>query len=186
VVVVDLEADASVFQAVLDNMIRPEAGRIGPAPPAVVLALDRTVSVCSPVTPVVNHLGCIRNWEVQAFAGTVFPPRAPLFEDVLTPIQRAQLTGAFWRRNQRSHLLPVGALNNATIVAPAEIERRKQRSDAATGVVSFSVPAHGGDGQALVYATYRCGQLCGYGWFVLLEGRQNLWHVVSHRGMWVS
>ena len=183
--VMNQETDGAVLQTVLDDMIRPEASRLGPAPAASVIAYDRTVPICS-IELVVNRLGCIRTSNLQALGNAASPPEVLMFEGLVTPTQRAQLVGAFWKRNEVSHPLPVGAISGATILAPGDLESQPTRLDFARGIVSFSAPAYGGDGQALVYADYRCGELCGYGWFVLLERQTGGWHIKGHRGLWVS
>lgn len=183
---VNLETDRAVLQTVLDDLIRPEASRLGSAPAPSVIAYDRAVPICSPIRPVVNRLGCIRNWHLQSLGNPALPPGVLMFEGLVTPTQRAQLVGAFWKRNEVSHPLPVGAINGATMVEPGDRETQPTRLDFARGIVSFSAPAYGADGQALVYADYRCGELCGYGWFVLLERRTGGWHITGHRGLWVS
>ena len=184
-VAVNLETDGAVLQAVLDDMIRPEASRLGKAPAPSVIAYDRTVPICSS-SLVVSHIGCIRTWNIQALSNPASPPGVLMFEGLLTPTQRAQLAGAFWKRNEVSHPLPVGAIHGATMVAPGGRESPLTQLDFSRGIVSFSAPAYGGDGQALVYADYRCGELCGYGWLVLLERQADGWHIEGHRGLWVS
>jgi hypothetical protein len=181
----DQETDGAVFQTVLDDMIRPEASRRRPATPDSLIAYDRTVPICS-IRLVVNRLGCIRIWDLQALGNPASPPGVLMFEGLVTPIQRARLVGAFWNRNEVSHPLPVGAISGVTIAAPGGRESQPTHLDFARGIVNFSAPAYGGDGQALVYADYRCGEVCGYGWFVLLERRTGGWHVKGHRGLWVS
>ena len=183
---VNLETDGVVLQAVVDEMIRPQASRLGPGPAPVVIAIDSTVPVCLPSTPLGNPVGCMSNWHLQALADPLAPPGALMFEGQLTPSQRVQLASALLKRNDTSHPIPNGAITNATMVAPRDIEGQRPRLDATRGIVSFSAPAYGGDALALVYAVYRCGELCGYGWFVLLERRPGGWDVVAHRGLWVS
>jgi hypothetical protein len=178
------ETDGAVLQTVLDDMIRPEASRLGHVPVSVI-AYDRTVPICSIKLPE-YRFGCIRTWNLQTLGNPALRPGVLMFEGLVTPTQRAQLVGAFWKRNEASHPLPVGAINGATMVAPGDRESEPTGFDFARGIVSFSAPAYGGGGLALVYADYRCGQLCGYGWFVLLERQTGVWHIKGHRGLWVS
>lgn len=109
-----------------------------------------------------------------------------MFEGQLTPSQRVQLASAFLQRNEDSHPIPEGAITNEPMVTPRHFDAQPSPLEATRGIVSFSAPAYGGDGLALVYAVYRCGELCGYGWFVLLKRRPGGWDVVGHRGLWVS
>jgi hypothetical protein len=53
-------------------------------------------------------------------------------------------------------------------------------------VVTFSVPAYSEDGYALVFTSYTCGSLCGYGWFVLLREIDAQWRVVDNHLDWIS
>lgn len=182
---VNLEPDGAVLQAALDGMIRPEVRRLGSASAPLVLVDERTVPICSS-RPVETHLRCIRTWNLQAFSSPASPAEVVMFDGLVTPAQRAQLAGAFWKRNEVSHPIPVGAIKGATMVAPDAREREPAQLDLARGIVSFSAPAYGGDGHALVYADYRCGELCGYGWLVLLEHHTGGWHIKGHRGLWVS
>ena len=63
----------------------------------------------------------------------------------------------------------------------------KRESRRTVGISSFSLPAYSSDGHAVVYASYVCGGLCGYGWLFLLRQEQGgSWQVVGTEMLWIS
>jgi hypothetical protein len=59
-------------------------------------------------------------------------------------------------------------------------------SSGARGFAGFSLPAYSAGGQAVVYAFYLCGNVCGYGWFVLLRHGAAGWEIQAADMLWVS
>jgi hypothetical protein len=65
-------------------------------------------------------------------------------------------------------------------------ESQRLSSPDALGFAGFSHPAYLPGGRAVVYAFYLCGNVCGYGWFVLLQRRDSGWGIEATHPLWVS
>jgi hypothetical protein len=93
---------------------------------------------------------------------------------------RKQLVESLERRNAESHPLP--AINNPDVVVLGEaasaetVEKFRQRT---VGSSALSLPGYSDDRHALVYGSYSCGSLCGYGWLFVLERSDGQWRVKS-------
>jgi hypothetical protein len=65
-------------------------------------------------------------------------------------------------------------------MAPEQRAEVTRREFARTrGFASFALPAFASNGQAVVYAQYICGGLCGTMWYFLLEKSSKGWRVVG-------
>lgn len=181
--------DASVYQAVLAHTIRPELERLTrgslPSNPPVLVA-NRTTALCEPPPAKPARQGCLGD--------SVFDPleggpriRELAFADSLDDITRAALIVALRERNRVTAQFPAGRLRGVVAVQSDQLEAARKRYEGRTlGYAAFSVPAYSEDGQALVYATYFCGALCGKGWLFLLQQVDGAWTVHSARMLWIS
>jgi len=153
-----------------------------------VVLLEKTVPICSPtILGADRPLGCIRRWQVQGFANKPPLPSPPMFSEWLSLPRRALLAGAFWSRNEQSHTLPVASVRDVIWFAPSDVARVVGgESNHTAGIAGFSAPAYSGDGYALLFAKYRCGELCEYSWFLLLERQGEQWQVLSQKMVGVS
>lgn len=58
-------------------------------------------------------------------------------------------------------------------------ETREQYRAQTVGFSSLSLPGYSSDGCALMYGSYTCGNLCGYGWLFVLQKIEGQWRVES-------
>ena len=71
-------------------------------------------------------------------------------------------------------------INNPDVIlldeaASAEtVEKYRQRT---VGSSSSSLPGYSDDRHAVVYGSYSCGSVCGYGWLFVLEKLDGQWRV---------
>jgi hypothetical protein len=124
---------------------------------------------------------------VQVFERRLPRMRALLFGGALSPGSREEIAGNFRQRNTASAPFPAAGLDGVLVVPPADLDEARERESGRTrGISSFSLPAYSSDGHALVYASYVCGGLCGYGWLFLLQARRGSWEVVGTEMLWIS
>jgi hypothetical protein len=169
--------DVAVFKAVIDQKIRPEAERFAPKdrPPGVLplIVFDRTLAVCGPERSVIPAAtGCLMQIEIPLLD----------FGIAMGSATRRELQQAITARNAKSVPFPSSRLESIIPMAPekrAEVERREFART--RGMVSFALPAFASNGQAVVYARYHCGGLCGTNWYFLLEKSSNGWRVIDER-----
>jgi hypothetical protein len=84
-------------------------------------------------------------------------------------------------------MIPDSAISNVTLVSPAEIGAKYDEQTGRGALhATLSMPGISTDGRAIVYVSYWCGNLCGYGWFVLLAKGGENWRVVSRELLWIS
>ena len=95
---------------------------------------------------------------------------------------------SFTARNNRSLALPSWTRPDVLLLDPGRLAEESHRlsSPGAPGFGGFSAPGYSGGGQAVVYAFYLCGNVCGYGWFVLLNRGESGWQVQATHPLWVS
>ena len=183
--------DVAVYEAILANRIQPEVDRFTAGAriqtPAPILAFDRTLTVCRPAADHPKQMGCIREEEIQSFETKLPRMQRVRFEGLLTPASRDELAKAFRQRNRESQPFAAAKLERIIVTSPEGLDEAMKRESGRTrGVSSFSLPAYATDGHALVYGSYVCGGLCGYGWLFLLERRGEGWQVVSVDMLWIS
>ena len=92
---------------------------------------------------------------------------------------------SFLERNRKSRRLVTDQIDGLILVAPEDLSR-EFADKRASGVVRFSAPGYSDDGHALLYGSYFCGALCGYGWLFLLERTGESWRVVATEMLWIS
>jgi hypothetical protein len=183
--------DVAVYRAILANKIQPEVDRFitgaGIRTPAPILAFDRTLMVCSPALDHPKQMGCIRDEEIQSFETQLPRMQRVSFEGLVSPAGREELARAFRERNREPRPFPQMKPEGVIVTPPEGLDEALKRESSRTrGVSSFSVPAYSADGHALVYGSYVCGALCGYGWLFLLERRGDTWQVVAADMLWIS
>lgn len=183
--------DAAVYRAILADKIQPEVDRFsrgdGIRTPAPILAFDRTMVVCRPALDHPKPMGCIRDEEIQSFEAKLPRMQRVRFDGLLSPAGREELARAFRERNQEPRPLPQMKPEGVIVTPPEGLDEALKRESSRTrGISSFSVPAYSADGHALVYGSYVCGGLCGYGWLFLLERRGDTWQIVAVDMLWIS
>lgn len=181
-------ADAAVYQAVLAHRIRPEVIRrsqsLHVVAAAPVLVGRRSVPLCNPRTLARRTPGCVQDERLRLFDAD---SKAPIAGRIAAPT-RGELTADFRARNDDSHDLALAGLAGVIPFALEEVDAAQRREATRTrGFAMFSRPAYSTDGHALVYASYWCGNMCGYGWWFLLERPQDTaWRVVDEHLIWIS
>jgi hypothetical protein len=183
--------DLSVYKAVLASKIQPEVDRFsagaGIRTPAPILAFDRTLMVCRPAADHPKQMGCMRDDEIQSFETKLPRMQRVTFEGLLSAASREELAKAFRERNREPQSFPGTKLEGVIVTSPEGLDEAMKRESGRTrGFSSFSVPAYSTDGHALVYGSYVCGGLCGYGWLFLMERQGEAWRVVSVDMLWIS
>ena len=170
------------------SIIRPEIERLGvktaDRTAAPVLTFDRTVPMCRAGVEPTMPLGCIQDEPIQAVVAELRPGRGVSFKGLLNTAARRELTRAFRERNRESQRSSGDRIGGLVVVSPNDYQRELESRR--TGTVRFSAPAYSGEGHALVYGSYVCGGLCGYGWLFLLERSGDSWRVVSTELVWIS
>ena len=161
----------------------------------LVLTLTHTVPQCRDGESFDRALGCVQEVYVQSvdaafvldeYPGQVVPRQQPLrFDGKLAPGSRAQLAQSFRERNRESHRFAGDDLEGLLAVSAKEFQQKREAMPTA-GVVRFSAPGYSTVGYALVYGSYICGGLCGYGWLFLLKQEESAWRVVASEGLWIS
>ena len=164
-------------------------------PNATVLTFTHTVPLCGEGEAFDRALGCLQATYLQSvdaafvlneYPGQVLPRLQPLrFDGQLGPANRAELTQSFRGRNRESQQFE-GSNLGGLLAVPAREFQRKRESEPTAGVVRFSAPGYSTDGYGLVYGSYICGGLCGYGWLFLLKQEEGSWRVLASEVLWVS
>jgi hypothetical protein len=100
----------------------------------------------------------------------------------LTNGPAASVVASLEMRNTESHPLPLSAYPGIVLVdlrtdPPANALDRYYRRK--IGSSSLSLPGYSTDGHALVYGSYSCGNVCGYGWLFILAKVRGQWQQKS-------
>lgn len=159
------------------------------------LTFTQTVPLCWVGEPSDRALGCLQATYLQSvdaafvldeYPGQVLPRQQPLrFDGQLRPGNRAELTQSFRVRNGESQSFAGHDLEGLLTVSASEFQQKREAMPT-SGVLRFSAPGYSTDGYSLVYASYICGGLCGYGWLFLLKQEEGSWRVVASEGLWIS
>jgi len=175
--------DVQVYSAVVDATLRPKFRQRGYG--SVVLLAGQTVPLCGAPKP--QEIPCIRPDEMGRLRATS-ASSLQLFADGLVGTARTAITESFAARNSRSLTLPSLVRSDVLLLEPVRLAEESQRlsSPGASGLGGFSAPGYSRDGQAVVYAFYLCGNMCGYACFVLLDRGESGWRVQSTHLLWVS
>jgi hypothetical protein len=180
------DADMTIYRAAFEAVVKPEAERLAPKAPSQrppVVVYEQTIPLCARSRPGPPSLDCVSS-ELEAFEAKQRGQTSLPFERVIRETTRAALATAFRQRNQRALSLPDGVLHEAqTVPEPRpEVVRDAQN----VPFIRFSLPARFEDGLALVFASYTCGNLCAYGWLILLTETDGEWRVVDKHLAWIS
>jgi hypothetical protein len=151
-----------------------------------VFVANRTVALCDAARA--PQMPCIRPEEIETLGGTASVADRRAFGSLLDDAPRTALPGSFTKRNEESGELPTWDRPDVVLLDAAGLRRESQRlsSPGASGFAGFSHPAYLPGGQAVVYVFYLCGNVCGYGWFVLLQRGEKGWQVQATHPLWVS
>jgi hypothetical protein len=168
-------ADAAVYGSILEHTIRPQAIKeltvVEPDFLPNVVVSDSTIAVCESNPN--SRVGCIGEWPLTRL------------KELLGG--NDDLVNRFRALNAARHSI-AGLEIEGAIFASAELPRetRVHQSERTNGSAIFSKPLYTSSGHAIVYASYYCGNLCGYGWLFLLAIYPDGWRVVSVEGVWIS
>ncbi len=169
--------DGLVLRAVLEHTIVPEHRRTnaGAEPLKVV---SETSPLC--VEPPAGQSQCRIPEHWRQF---LEPNAARSWPGVVSDERiRRDLVASLEARNTKSHPLPLSTFPGIGLLdlrkdPPANpLDRHYRRK---MGASSLSLPGYAGEDHALVYGSYSCGDLCGYGWLFVLEKLQGQWRVKS-------
>lgn len=170
-----------VYTAVLSQTIRP---RLRIPPERAVILIDRTLAVCRPTDA---PMSCVSDEHIRFFEARVAAAGPVMFDRVLTAIARKELGTSFRERNRNNRSFAGAQLDQVTLVSSEQLSQvLKSGSDPKWSFLRLSQAGYSGDGHALIYASYWCGNACGYGWFILLERRADSWQVISTNMLWIS
>ncbi|MEP7272687.1 MAG: hypothetical protein ABI882_14385 [Acidobacteriota bacterium] len=172
--------DAAIMKAALDGAVLPELVRLKERDSGTLLMFDRTIAVCQPDDGAVRRsMGCLGD-ERNSRLATVF-------KNDLPASARAEILKSFVERNKANVSIPAKAIAGVTLQTPAAIDAQYDKTTGRGAKHALlSMPAISSDGRAVIYADYWCGNMCGYGWFVLLSKSPDGWRVVARELLWVS
>jgi hypothetical protein len=182
--------DDKIYRLVLAEIIQPEVNRFSAAAklavPAPVMVVDETVPMCSS-DPRSKDLICISpDSHLASFEGSSRVSKLA-FAGLIGEEVRRELSESLRARNAGTLAFPPAAIANVIPVPADQLDAAWKREAARTrGVARFSAPAYSRDGHAVVYASYMCGQPCGYGWLVLLKKAGDQWTLVLAQGIWIA
>lgn len=179
-------SDAAIYKAVFTTTMRPEIVRLlangDPAIAISVLAFDHTVPMCRAGVVPEMPVGCLPTEPLDAFAAEL--GKGVRFAGRLDGTARAELNRLFREHNTQSQPFARPDIRELVVIPPNEYQQRA--SSAQAGTVRFSAIAYSTDGHALVYGSYVCGGMCGYGWLFLLERSGAEWRSVANELLWIS
>jgi hypothetical protein len=134
-----------------------------------------------------RRTGCVSEEDIRAVEDSSEKFQRRVFDGLVADLRRRDLATAFRTRNREPRPFTGAGLQGVVPVSPSGLEAALQRESTRTrGYVGFSLPAYSDGRHALVYASYTCGGLCGYGWFFLLERQGDSWKVLDAAMMWIS
>ena len=168
--------DPLVLRAVVEHTILPVARRSKSSSDRASLLLveDRSIPLCKDGPGREKPCRIPDDWQ-QFFAPNPAPGRRGMIDD---DRRRGELVASLEARNAVAHALP--AIDHPSVVAvPGDHSEKAQRAhrEQAGGVATLSLPGYSGDGHALMYGSYWCGNMCGYSWLFLLEKTDGVWRV---------
>lgn len=170
--------DALVLKAVVEHTVLPEVRRAssGTNPAPVVLIADRSIPLCK------NNPGSDKPCRISDhWQRFLMPNPEGTWPGLIDNEQRRRLlVESLEARNAVPQALPA-IEHPAVILIPADRseEARQQYREQTVGFSSLSLPSYSPDGYALMYGSYTCGNLCGYGWLFVLQKLEGQWRVQS-------
>jgi hypothetical protein len=204
----ELAAQDEVYTAVVNNLSKAASGE---APVTQLVFGDALLSDREPGTDIEVCRADVRKrerWAVDA------PPYDTLLDKIYRFLTRAWASNAVQTAGVQTETLEdfllkscsIGSLSRTfhTDLPRSFVEAEKVRFEdwhikkngpqsfeklfpGASGVISFSrVGFDSGMDEAMVYASFVCGGLCGEGWHYTLKKRRGKWEVTSRQMIWVS
>lgn len=152
--------DEAVVRVVLDRVIFPELTNFGNRAPAPMLLVEEQTISLEPSGKIPER------WQefLEPNPNNAWPG---LIADAA---RRQRVIDSFESRNSRSHELP--ELNRSDLMRVAKeriAEVRDRYGDRQLGIARLSLPGYSLDGYAMIAVSYRCGDLCGASWLVILD-----------------
>jgi hypothetical protein len=179
--------DVLIYEATITHTIWQRHDLLGAGSPSstdrLLRVADNTLALCS--LQLIREF-CFRLEDIErGFKRGVAQDRVP-FERIVTPDTLAELMSQFASRNAERRVMPMIA--GTSLIALEELLDEQARMEVGQRIsyAAFSAPAYSSDGRALVYATYYCGALCGYGWIFLMEKSDARWRVRGVNLLWIS
>ena len=170
--------DALVLRVVIEHTLVPavERSNSGRNRATVVLVEDRSIPMCT--KPRVSDAPCRIPDQWQQFLRPNVERGWPAMVD--NDRRRSELVDSLETRNALSHPLP--AVNHPAVVliaAGPSPEARERYREQTGGYSRLSLPGYSTDGHALVFGSYYCGNVCGYGWLFVLKKSDGTWQMQS-------
>jgi len=168
--------DAAILRAAIDG-VRPQM-RLEQRPSTTLLIFDRTIAICPSGQSYPREMGCL---------GSEISRLSTAFKNDLQEPVRAEMRRSFLELNKSSVGVPPQAIAGVAIATPAEIASKFDPNTGRGALhVTVSMPGKSSDGGAIVYVSYWCGNLCAYGWFVLVQKTADGWRAVANELLWIS
>jgi hypothetical protein len=175
--------DAAIIGAAVDGVVRPQMAQAGQRETPL-LIFDRTIAVCPTDKSHPREMGCLSRDQEGL---TELSRLSTAFKDDLQEPARTEIRASFLERNKSNVMIPREAVVGVVIATPAEIASKFDPSTGRGALhATFSMPGKSSDGRAVVYVSYWCGNLCAYGWLVLLTKTADRWRIVASELLWVS
>jgi hypothetical protein len=176
--------DLAIFQVALDSVVRPESDRLGGGIGDAALPLvGRTLALCSARSPDRQQIGCVSEDGPVPEVGRL----STVFKDRLTEADRALMRTSFLERNRETATIPPSRLQRVTLMSPADVAAKyKETTGLGVSHAVLSLPGLSAGGRAVIYARFWCGNLCGYGWYILFDRTPSGWRYVAHAMLWIS
>jgi hypothetical protein len=170
--------DALVLTAVIEHTILPEVRKSNAVRGrrTVVLVEDRSSPLCEESPGRGTPCRIPDQWQQFLAPDSARGWRGMIDNDR----RREELVASLETRNGTARALPV-IDHPSVVVIPVDRSEKAQRKfrEQAGGVASLSLPGYSGDGHALVFGSYECGNVCGYSWLFVLERTDGVWRVQS-------
>ena len=170
-----LSDDGLIIAAILEATILPAHANAGTNAP---------LAVVSETTPLCIERSRENKCRIPEHWRTFLVPDAARTWPGLVADERIrnELVRSLETRNTESHPLPLSSYPGIVLLdlrkdPPADALDRHYRRK--IGSAALSLPGYSTDGHALVYGSYSCGSLCGYGWLFVLERVGGQWQVTS-------
>lgn len=177
--------DAAVLRAVLEHTVLPEIRKhtSGRLQNPIALVWDRTVAVRGKDEPPDGRRLTTEGWSVR-----LAPNPAAHWPGMVEGVTvRRQLLESFELRNAVVHPVPPIEHPEVLLVPTHRAKEIHEKYQHRTlGSSSVTLPGYSTNGRGLVYVSYVCGSLCGYGWLFVLQKSRTGWRVESSTMLWIS
>ena len=170
------DSDLAIFRTILRETIRPahieRSGAKGKDERIAVF--DHTMAWCKE-SAFGRWALCMQSDDIRLNVPTQ-KDSDQVFGNQLSPSDRLAVAAEFNVRNERSVHLPKWDGKEISLIDQSTLRRQSEAGSSAT-YAGFSRPGYIAGGRAIVYAYYHCGNLCAYGWLVLLRQGASAWEV---------